>query len=152
MFEAILSKIVRTRHIYNETDANRMMKILEDRLHYGPGDNVLNSEINLEWRQTQTYFFIVQRYLCFFLNRIGLTSDIPPHPSKILFPGDATTSDTQISPYLINNTTIQPSWIEGLNFGEIQELTPKITQADELHESEFHLNIQIGAHTDQWLF
>lgn len=96
------------QYTWNQTHLARnkihqIMQIIDDRLRYGPSDDILNREIHLVLSQVPTFvptevapvtleyqkvFLIIHRYLCDFLNIVGLASYIPAHPSAESFPGN----------------------------------------------------------------
>ncbi|XP_037040415.1 TRPM8 channel-associated factor 2-like isoform X1 [Bradysia coprophila] len=113
----------------------QVMQILRDRLRYAPSDDVFNRDINEELKKLPTFvptatnpvtaekakqFLVVHRFLCeFLINEVGLTSNIPPHPSAMSFPGDVVTSNGERLSHLIEIDAMLPSWTENLSVNEI---------------------------------
>lgn len=81
---------------------NQMKGILNDRFTDGPRNEILNRDVNEELirlptfvptaatpvtEEHQKYFLLVHSFLAFLLNKVGVTNNMPPHPSAEIFPG-----------------------------------------------------------------
>lgn len=120
------------QYTWNQTHLARnrlhqMMMVLDDRLRYGPSDDILNNEIQLVYRQVPTFvpteaapvteeyqkvFLLIHRYLCDFLNIVGLASQIRAHPSAVSFPGNEVNLKYERLSHVIQVNATHPSWTD----------------------------------------
>lgn len=186
------------RYTWNGTRLSRsrlhqIMQIMDDRLRYGPSDDIINRDISLVLRQVPTFvptekapitveyqkvFLIAHRYLCDFLNVVGLARDVPAHPSAVSFPGSEINLDTVPHVITVNEThpngteELQPEFSTDVDDPVVMEQSLHVIYIDSTQtallstglyarpgeeiaiqilteiETELNLEVQIGAHSD----
>lgn len=120
------------RQAWNQTRLERgrlhqIMQIMDDRLRYVPSDDILHKEITLVFNRVPTFvptetapvteeyqkvFLLTHRYLCDFMNIVGLASYIPAHPSAVSFPGNETNLNYDREWHLVTVNETLASWTE----------------------------------------